>query len=344
MIKIKQEQPHQTGSVSTVYARALLDYLQGIGIDPRLLYSDVLISMLEAKDGRILAADWELMFERAIAHTQDPDLPLKVAGLFQMKYLGMLGFAVMSSRTVAAAISLLLRYQEFITDISTTKMVQRGGLVELHWVPFRSHRSPIFMQLSLGCWAIIARQITAVPENMTADFHFSFPEPQDLSLYHKLFGPGVYFGGTETKVVISQSVLDMPLTLSDPATNSVLVAQVEENVKNRSQPDFLQTVRSYLSRQLVKNRVSIIETAQAFGMSQRTLQYQLTSYGLSYRTLLEQVRQAQAEHYLRTTDLSLSEIAFLLGYSEQSPFQNAFRRWTGQSPGGYRVQSRKKVG
>jgi AraC-like DNA-binding protein len=71
-------------------------------------------------------------------------------------------------------------------------------------------------------------------------------------------------------------------------------------------------------------------------MSIRTLQYHLDRDNWGYREFLNQIRHDQALHYLRTTNLSLAEIADLVGYSEQSPFQNAFKRWTGQSPGEFR--------
>ena len=98
--------------------------------------------------------------------------------------------------------------------------------------------------------------------------------------------------------------------------------------------------RKYLTAHLASNEVSINDVATAFGTSPRTVQNRLTEFGYGFRALLEQIRQEQAEHYLSTTDLSLNEIADLLGYSEQSPFQNAFKRWTGESPGSFR----KKVG
>jgi AraC-like DNA-binding protein len=71
-------------------------------------------------------------------------------------------------------------------------------------------------------------------------------------------------------------------------------------------------------------------------VSTRTLHRRLEAAGCSFRDLVESTRQARAETFLRNPDISLAEIAFMLGYSEQSTFHNAFKRWTGKTPNEFR--------
>ena len=74
-------------------------------------------------------------------------------------------------------------------------------------------------------------------------------------------------------------------------------------------------------------------------MSTRTLHRRLEEHGRSFRDVISEVRRVRAEAYLRTPAISLAEVAFLLGYSEQSTFQHAFKRWVGVTPGEFRARN-----
>ena len=74
-------------------------------------------------------------------------------------------------------------------------------------------------------------------------------------------------------------------------------------------------------------------------MSPRTLQNRLEASGMSFRSVVDRVRQSEAESYLRESRLPLIDIALALGFANQTSFQHAFKRWTGKSPGEFRRQS-----
>lgn len=329
-------QPNE-GAVSTLYASSLLDYLRSINLDPSILFEPAIIAELQESGGTISIFRWQMMLEQAVIYTGDVDLPLKVSAQLQPKHFGMLGFLVMSFRTARDVVENMLRFGPLISDIHDTILVKNGDYLEAHWIP-KLASTTTFMQQSLVGWAVMARQLTSMP-TLKCDAYFSFPRPANIEIYQRIFGGNIYFDAPVTKLVAHQSVLDLPITLSDPATNSVLLAQVEKKLQFINQPDFLQELREYLIVSLPYDEVSITEVAAAFNVSPRTLQNRLAEFGYGYRTLLEQIREEQAKHYLSQTDLSLNEIADLLGYSEQSPFQNAFRRWTGESPGSFRKKA-----
>ncbi|MBX2820963.1 MAG: helix-turn-helix transcriptional regulator [Rhodothermaceae bacterium] len=99
----------------------------------------------------------------------------------------------------------------------------------------------------------------------------------------------------------------------------------------------VQQVRSQISQSLSEGVPTIFDTAQQLGMSGRTLQRRLSKQGYSFQTLVDESRRQLSERLLRETDYSLSEIAFMTGYSEQSAFTRAFKRWAGQTPRSYRL-------
>lgn len=336
----KSKQAIQTdGTVSCLYAGVLLDYLHSIDINPAMLFDHAILAELNESGGTILISQWQMLLEQATNYTSDMDLPLKVAEKFRPKHFGMLGFVFMSCQTLGDVADILWKFGQLIAEINDIQLVENGDYLEAHWVPHLGPLLPTFMQQSLIALAVMMREITSTP-TIQYDVHFSFPQPDNIETCQRIFGGKIYFDASITKLVVHKSILDLPITLSDPVTNSVLLTQVEKKLQAINQSDFLQQVREYLTTHLASNAITINDVATAFGMSPRTVQNRLMEFGYGYRALLEQIRQEQAEHYLSTTDLSLNEIADLLGYSEQSPFQNAFRRWTGESPGSFR----KKVG
>ncbi|MCB1838351.1 MAG: helix-turn-helix transcriptional regulator, partial [Alcanivoracaceae bacterium] len=98
--------------------------------------------------------------------------------------------------------------------------------------------------------------------------------------------------------------------------------------------------RRVLIRLLRDGDASLQKLAEAFNISARTLQRKLADEGLRYQQLLDDTRRMQAQEYLRDTRLALADIAGLLGYSEQSAFNRAFRQWIGMTPAKWRQQQR----
>ena len=87
---------------------------------------------------------------------------------------------------------------------------------------------------------------------------------------------------------------------------------------------------------LPHGKASAVETARRIGMSHRTLARKLSSEGLTFSQISEELKGNLAKHYLRNRDLPISQVAWLLGYREISAFTHAFRRWTGMTPAQYR--------
>jgi AraC-like DNA-binding protein len=87
---------------------------------------------------------------------------------------------------------------------------------------------------------------------------------------------------------------------------------------------------------LPHGKARVMEVARALGTSSRSLSRKLRKAGAPFAHILDELRQALAEHYLSKGELPISEIAWLLGYREVSSFTHAFRRWTGTTPRQFR--------
>jgi AraC-like DNA-binding protein len=95
-------------------------------------------------------------------------------------------------------------------------------------------------------------------------------------------------------------------------------------------------VHAAIVARLSHGQVRLASIADELKLSPRTLQRKLSEAGATFQQVLDQARFALAKDYLRRPELSLIDIAFLLGYQEQSAFNHAFKEWAGVNPGAYR--------
>ena len=327
------------GKIIAAHARALVDYLRGRGVDPAQLVDADLLKAIESDDARtpIPLRRWQAMFDEAIVATGDPHLPLKVGESYKPRHYGMLGYLAMACGTLHDVIAMMGRYERLTDDINDSKLVVGRKYAEVHWLPASAKASPTMSQLSLSGWICFARLLTDRPD-LRADACFGFPRPRDITEYARIFGGTVRFDQPITRLVMPAEYLELRIAHSDPHTHRVLREQAEAMLgqRGRDEPDFVRELKTVLSLKLASGRCTLAHAAQDLKLAPRTLQRRLDQASLSFREVLDDVRRSHAERHLRDPRVSLAEVAFLLGYSEQSPFQHAFRRWSGESPGAYR--------
>jgi AraC-like DNA-binding protein len=120
----------------------------------------------------------------------------------------------------------------------------------------------------------------------------------------------------------------------DPYLNKLLIAYCEEAILRK--PAYKESCRARVENAMVlllpHGKARAGEIARRLGTSQRTLARRLSLEGLTFSDVLEGLRSGLAKRYLADKDLSISEVAWLLGYREVSAFTHACRRWTGQTP------------
>jgi AraC-like DNA-binding protein len=136
---------------------------------------------------------------------------------------------------------------------------------------------------------------------------------------------------------LEKAVWDLPNSSANPGLFDVLAEHARDRLeKLPDQPAFVCELRSAIGEQLKGGDPSLESVAMGMGRSPRTLQRHLKPYEVTYASLLDQERSVAARSYLEDRSLSVSEVAFLIGFSEQSSFNHAFKRWTGHTPTAYR--------
>ncbi|QGQ98739.1 AraC family transcriptional regulator [Paenibacillus psychroresistens] len=168
---------------------------------------------------------------------------------------------------------------------------------------------------------------------------FTQNTPLDIEPYTRLFGTNLTFSQQENAFVFDSSVLNLPIIYR----NQQLLQIVEDHAVQMIRALKLeQSFSEMISHAIIKKFDGTIpriqDIASNLGYSVRSLQMQLKKDNTTFKDLLALIRKNMAESYLRNPHFSISDISYALGFSEPVAFHNAFKKWTGQTPGGYRKQ------
>lgn len=343
--------PPGQGAANVGYARVVLDYLAERGINAAEVFGaawlrDVLGEGCGATEPdsaprqRLPIDQWQWMLHRVTDHLNDEALPVRLGAAVRPRHTGLLGFLLMSCDTIGAAAVVLQRYELLLDSANEAVCVPRADSLDIEWHALIDAPSPHLVQLALTIWACQGRWLSERPD-LICDAAFTFDAPRDpqaLACYQQTFGGTVCFNQPINKLTFPLSYLGIPIVQRNPAVHDLLRVQAEaEMMELASQSgNFLGRLETLLAARLDGGACTLGSIAEALDLTPRTLQHRLDGHGLNFRALLDRVRSRLADQHLRNPALSLSEIAMMLGFADQSAFQHAFKRWHGVSPGEYR--------
>ena len=263
------------------------------------------------------------------------------------RQFGVVGYMVSSCGTLGQALARYHRYQKLLQGGLASRAQLKGGALTMRWTQAVAN-TPLASEFSLAvfvslCQALIGRPVTPIRAGLP------FPKPQDPGVYQALLGCPVDFDCEAIELAIPAHLLALPVSSKDPYLLRLLEQQAQALL--HQQPEFegdqtgafFSRVQEQVVESMKNGDVSAESVAQALGCSLRTFYRQLRSAGYSYRGLLAHTRHNLARQYLADPALAQTDVALLLGYSEQSSFIRAFRGWTGLTPGEYRAGMTRNV-
>lgn len=163
--------------------------------------------------------------------------------------------------------------------------------------------------------------------------HLPFRKPKSTSEYERLFQCPIYFGKNEIAMFFQKSHLEEKVVTSDFQLLRVLVTHAEERIKEINiEKGFFEQVKASVASLIKPEFPSLEQVASHFNMSVRSMQRKLSNEGHSFKEIIETLRQEFAFSYLKKSELSIADIAYLLNYNDASGFIRSFKRWTGHTP------------
>ncbi|MBT8117390.1 MAG: AraC family transcriptional regulator, partial [Gammaproteobacteria bacterium] len=162
---------------------------------------------------------------------------------------------------------------------------------------------------------------------------FNYPAPDDTRALKRAFGANLKFGCETSCLYFSREALHFPLIDLDFELSPDFWAGPQAVFEEpEDQAPFIRAARAAIRRALPSGELTVDTLSEDMGISRRTLQRRLSSLGVSFKQILQDVRQQQSRRYLDDPRLAVTEIALLLGYSDQASFSNAFKNWFGCAP------------
>ena len=330
----------QAGAVAIQEVRLILATAarDGLASGPLLAAAGLARSRLADPDARVTQASFDRLIEEALRLSRNPNLGLHAGELTRavVRVPDPLHYALNTCTTLGEQFRLVSRYAGIMNSNAEVGLEVDGRAARVTHV-LRGGTSLSRRHLAeraLAALTLLGRR-HAGESFAPREVWFAHQIPKDTSEHERIFRAPLRFGAPVDALRFDSALLDVRVRDADPALRRVLEDYLER-VLPETDPNLLEAVRTCI-REGVNGRLPAIEAvANALAMSPRTLQRKLAAQGTSFQELATDVRKDLARQHLIDSRLSISEIAFLLGFSDVSTFHRAFKRWTEQTPSAFR--------
>ncbi|BFM17328.1 AraC family transcriptional regulator [Maricurvus nonylphenolicus] len=292
--------------------------------------------VVERADVEAIAEAWRLAAEVC----DDPAIGIHAAKqYFQPASWRTLGLAVLCSQTLRDALDRIARYGEVLSNVAIPSVYEEEGVLIYEMKMILNGTSVGHEAVDFGFASIVKLLRMVYPGELPMGrIEMQRPAVSNPEEFEAFFGCSVAFGSSKNIIAIRSQYVDQPL----PGANSELARMQDQltaqYVEKFSDNSFALQVKNEIIGLLPGGDPSQQAIAERLSCSQRNLQRRLQDEGTNFTQLLTDIRQQLARLYLQDSDRSLSEIAYLLGFSDHSNFTRAFKRWFDQSPTEYRQQ------
>jgi len=311
------------------------------GIDAHALVREAGVDPATLRDpnSRIPSRAADAVLARAAGLIPDPAFGLRAARCWHPSNLGALGFAWLASSTLRAGLQRLERYGRILGEKAEMKLMNNRDGLRFRYDHRR--RDPLLRAIGTDFAMSIVLDMCRMNYGASlraVEVRLSRARPGDTEPYRHFYGCAIHFGANEDSFLISNRVADESLPTANRqiagTLDSILVAQLAALDKS----NFPARCRSSLLEQLTSGESSEEAMARRLHMSRRTLQRRLAESNTTYQKLVDDTRRDLALRYMEDARKTITDVTFLLGFSGQSAFTRAFKRWTGMSPTRFRVQ------
>lgn len=263
---------------------------------------------------------------------------MTVGGSMRCDEYGAFGLAWKSALDLRRSYQRAERYGRVLTSVSTyeLRLDDDSALMLLHRAGDRRLGLRLSNEQTIAATVQISREVSGVAFTPLAVF-FKHPPPPDVAAHASFFGCRIEFDADHDGIRVSRAQLDTPNKLGDIGFSEFFDERLDQELAELTEEaSFKHAVARQISQSLSDGAPSVASVAERLGVSGRTLQRRLAEQDCAFQDLVDAERRRLAEQLLRKTDYALAEVAFLTGFSEQSAFNRAFKRWNGRTPSHFR--------
>jgi AraC-like DNA-binding protein len=337
MIMIQREM----SKLSVTKIAPLIDLIKKKGIDINKLLSDIGLDsdILNSPDNKISLGKYHELFSRGSFLAADDLFGLHAGESFSIMS-NILGYVMMNCPTTGEAFDKYIKYQKVTEDIKIFNIIRDKDklVVDVSINDDELDQDTNLIDYNLAGFVSYCRGLTG-KEFHPIETRFRHGRPLDTSEYSRIFKSRLIFNSEKNSLVIWNKFMQIPI----PHPNNELLLFFEKHIdeifkRMAREETYTEKVRKMLVKNIKGEVPSIKDIAERLSLSVRSLQERLTHEGTTYSTVLNSLRKDIALEYLKDESISISEISFLLGFSEPSAFHRSFKKWTNATPNMFRLK------
>ncbi len=336
----------QKGNFSTDSILFILDYLyaQGEDADQWLISEGIETNALRNTETRLSATSLVTVWQALLKYSGDSNLGLNVGININTVRGNILSLLALNSPTIITALEAVCKYHALMSGDSPQPYLKKQVNDAIFCSRIVTLPDPEITRQTVECMhaAIITIMRQMVRKEISPLLmEFAHPKPKNSDVHDIFFNCPIIYDCVDNTMLFSNEVLNYRV----PHADTLLLNTVEQYAQKklsqlRENNSWENKVQRTLIRSISTGSYNIASIAAELTVSSRKLQQVLKVENTNFKTILDSVRKEIALDHLQSNGLSIAELALLLGFSEQSAFNHAFKRWTGKTPGQFRVTTR----
>ncbi len=309
----------------------------GVNINDLLTSLDIDPDIMDSPDNRISAVQLHKILETSVLTTGNEFFGLFAGEIFN-GLSNILGFVLLNCRNIGEAIEKYCCYQKVYDETCHLKFNVRDDFAVLN-IKFFNEAFDFDRQMADFRIAGILKYFKVLSGRTVRlkEAHFRHSAPENVLEYKRIFDCTLEFNSSFNGIVFNKIFADS--TTLQPNKNLLLIfEQISRKImgKNSTQNSYTDRVRQIIVKSLDGNVPTIEQVSKTLQIGMRSLQSKLKSENTTFSKILDEVRRDVAFEYLKDINTTISEISYLLGFSEPSVFHRCFKRWSDHTPKSYR--------
>jgi len=269
---------------------------------------------------------------------KDPCFGLSAATSWHPSNFGTLGYALLMSTSLRTTLERLIRFHRVISDARFGELRENSSDETLQFTLTNfdeKHYSAAREDAALA-WILSVLRVNFQRSLSPVSISVTHGTPSCSGKYYEFFQSPVNFNSQNGGITLSVKDADKILPSGDKDMVEFKEQAMAQYLSAKESDSLIPRVTKLIVEHLPSGNATIENIASDLFVSTRKLQRQLQEKGTSFLSLLKETRKNIAIEYIRDKDMDLTEIAFLLGYAEQSTFSRSFKKWTGKPPSKFR--------
>ena len=324
------------------YGRTIAAALEQRGIDAAKVFERAGVPLSTTSDPmrRMSNAEISALFRESFKLTQDPYFGLFVADSLHISNLHALGFALLASSTLRDFCLRLENYYHLVSQNVAFRLMESTDEAIL---AVKLLNPDICCETEDAFAGMMVRLMRAVGDPQMAPLRVELVRPKPAEgdqPYRDYFCCDVLFERPEIRICIDSALIDKPLPGASKELAQMHDKTVMEYLEKLERQDICGRVRAVIVDSLSTGMVSKKLVADKLHMNLRNLELKLSRENTNFQQVLDSTRQSLAAGYIEQSSFAITEIAYMLGFSDAANFTRAFKRWMGMSP----LEFRKSLG